>query len=101
MSERPDPTPTLGERLDAEARALLARARHSFGWSGAYQALTAHLAGLTAPPAGRFSRIEVVPGARGIPSAAPAAGSGPLSWPAAQAGPGRRSRAGGLAGPRA
>ena len=51
MIERPDPTPTLGERLDAEARALLARARHSFGWSGAYQALTAHLAGLTAPPA--------------------------------------------------
>ena len=87
MSERPDPTPTLGERLDAEARALLARTRHSFGWSGAYQALTAHLTGLTAPSAGRFSRIEVVPGARGIPSAAPAAGSGPLSWPAAQAGP--------------
>jgi len=87
MIERPDPTPTLGERLDAEARALLARARHAFGWSGAYQALTAHLAGLTASPAGRFSRIEVVPGAPGIPSAVPAAGSGPLSRPAAQAGP--------------
>ncbi len=78
MIERPDPTPTLGERLDAEARALLARARHSFGWSGAYQDLTAHLAGLTAPPAGRFSRIEVVPGARGIPSAA---------WPSDRSGP--------------
>ena len=93
MIERPDPTPTLGERLDAEARALLARARHPFGWSGAYQALSAHLAGLTAPPAGRFSRIEVAPGARGIPSAAPAAWSGPLAWPAAQParppGPGR------------
>ena len=86
MIERPDPTPTLGERLDAEARALLARARHSFGWSGAYQVLTAHLAGLTAPPAGRFSRIEVVPGARGIPPGALAAGSWPVSWPAARAG---------------
>jgi len=83
MIERPDPTPTLGERLDAEARVLLARARHSFGWSGAYQALTAHLAGLTAPPAGRFSRIEVVPGARGIPSAAPATQAGPAAGPLA------------------
>jgi Domain of unknown function (DUF4157) len=87
MIERPDPTPTLGERLDAEARALLARARHSFSWSGAYQALAAHLAGLTAPPAGRFSRIEVVPGPRGIPSAAPAAWSGPPAWPTTQASP--------------
>ena len=58
MIERPDPTPTLGERLDAEARALLARIRHSFGWSGAYQALTAHLAGLTASSSAVTSRTQ-------------------------------------------
>ena len=62
MIERPDPAPTLGERLDAQARVLIARAGHSFGWAGAYGVLAAHLAGLADPADGRFGRIESAPG---------------------------------------
>ena len=87
MIDRPDPAPTLGERLDAQARVLIARAGHSFGWTGPFGVLAAHLARLADPADGRFDRIESAPGRpetaiRTIPGWAPArtAAAEPPAW---------------------
>jgi hypothetical protein len=88
MIDRPDPAPTLGERLDAEARVLLARAEPSFAWSGGFRVLAAHLAGLAAAVEGRFDRIEALPGAPAVLRAVPTVSPVPLTWTADQTPPG-------------
>jgi hypothetical protein len=64
--------PTLGERLDAQARQLAARLLPSFPWAGPLEVVTDRAVALAAPYDGRFERVETRPD--GATSPRPGAG---------------------------
>jgi Domain of unknown function (DUF4157) len=64
MIERPLTVPTLGERLDAQARLLRSRREPEFSWAATFGVLAHRLTELSAPFEGRFDRVEASPGMR-------------------------------------